>query len=98
MVANVKNVEYKITQHIEEYPNDANQIEIRQEGKSTDNRSQLDYEYELDDCCFAGAIPEGKYKANYLLNSSDNFIEKIDFNCSFNYDQISNLKFTAVII
>ncbi|WP_395074523.1 hypothetical protein [Flavobacterium sp.] len=97
IITNVKNVEYKINQQIEEYINEANQIEIKQEGEANDERSLMDYEYELDEPCFSGTIPQGKYKAHYLLNSKSNSIEKIDFECSLNTNVMNIIKFTAEI-
>ena len=97
ILSNVKNVEYKIVQQIEEYVNDANQIEIKLEGVANDDRCLMDYEYELDEPCFSGKIPEGNYKAHYLLNGINNYIEKIDFECSLNANELNIVKFTAEI-
>lgn len=95
IITNVKNVEYKIIQQIGEYINEANQIEIKQQGVANDERCLTDYDYELDESCFSGIIPEGKYKAHYLLNSKSNYIEKIDFECSLNANVLITIKFTA---
>ncbi|NRS89905.1 hypothetical protein HNQ02_002839 [Flavobacterium sp. 7E] len=68
---------FKVLQEVSAYLNDADLIEVKQNGDYIDTNFNVDF----------GFNPwQGSYNASYLLNSDSNCIERVQLECSIEYD------------
>ncbi len=95
---NVKGVSYHITQEIEEYVNPKNKIEILQKGIFADERSIMDFMFDLDEAYYTTEMPSGNYNALYLLNSSSNCIENIRLDCDLKSETSKEITITIELV
>ena len=92
ILPNVAPVCFAVIQNVEEYVNEQNQIEITQKGIYEDERSCMDFEYELNSAFYDGRMPTGSYMATYKLNSASNCIENVDLYCDLDLLKSQEIK------
>ncbi|MFV0332155.1 MAG: hypothetical protein ACK5KL_20385 [Dysgonomonas sp.] len=92
-------VEFTATRSISEFLNDQQKISVKIDGYFSDERSVTDLDSKLDFHTYeSDVMVEGKYKAEYIINPEQYFIENINLETSLKTEQLKAVSLNITLL
>lgn len=101
LLTNFDPLQYKVTQVIDEYLDEYNQVILDQEGELDDERTKADLEsgqiFNIASEDSNAEKAKGTFKAKYFLNHTDNSIESVFLLCDIELDKPKSVEIVIAI-
>lgn len=97
VIPNIKTADYKLSNYIEPYLHDSNQVIVERMGMLHDKRAKLDFEQNLSEPYFSLVDDnfekaEGILNAKYTLDATTHSIKTVKFECTIALEQKRKIK------